>query len=149
MQGGEVPPTYLGLPLSNVKLSISAFAPLIAKVDRYLASWKALLLSTGDRVVLINTMLGGLTTYAMGATVLPPGVVKALDVCRRLFLWTGTNTASGAQCLVAWEEVCKDKEDGGLGIKRIDTQNACLLLRLLHRLHHPDAGPQSTSTWRT
>ncbi|CAD6332810.1 unnamed protein product [Miscanthus lutarioriparius] len=34
---GSFPQTYLGLPLSNTKLQLSAFAPLIAKVDRYLA----------------------------------------------------------------------------------------------------------------
>lgn len=33
--------------------------------------------------------------------------------------------------------VRQEKEDGGLGIKRLDTQNACLLLKLIHRLHHP------------
>jgi hypothetical protein len=74
--------------------------------------------------VLINAMLGGLPTYAMGVMVLPPGVVKTLDARQRAFLWTGTDTASGAQCLIAWEDVCKDKEDSGLGIKHIDTQNA-------------------------
>ncbi|CAD6243045.1 unnamed protein product [Miscanthus lutarioriparius] len=31
---GSFPQTYLGLPLSNVKLPLSTFAPLIAKVDR-------------------------------------------------------------------------------------------------------------------
>ena len=87
---------------------------------------------------MINAVLGGLLTYAMGAMVLPPGVVKTLDARRRAFLCTGTDTASSAQCLIAWENVCKDKEYDGLGIKRIDTQNACLLLKLLHRLHHPD-----------
>jgi hypothetical protein len=30
------PQTYMGLPLSNTKLRLSAFAPQIAKVDRYL-----------------------------------------------------------------------------------------------------------------
>jgi hypothetical protein len=49
-------------------------------------------------------------------------------------LWTGTDNTSGARCLIAWENVCQAKEDGGLGIKRIDTQNACLLLKLLHRV---------------
>jgi hypothetical protein len=49
--------TYLGLPLSNIKLPLSGFAPLIAKVDRYLANWKALLLITVSRVVLLNVVL--------------------------------------------------------------------------------------------
>jgi hypothetical protein len=35
----------------------------------------------------------------------------------------------------AWENVCPAKEDGGLGIRRLDTQNAYLLLKLVHRLH--------------
>lgn len=144
-QEGRFPQTYLGLPLSNTKLPLSAFAPLIARVDRYLSTWKALLLSTAGRVVLVNAVLDGLQTYAMGAMVLPPSVLKQLDARRRAFLWTGTDTASGAQCLVAWEDVCRDKEDGGLGVARLDTRNACQLLKLLHRLHH--SGNSAWATW--
>lgn len=121
-----------------MKLPLSAFAPLIAKVDRYLAGWKALLLSTAGRVVLINSVLDGIPTYAMGAMLLPPGVRAAINARRRAFLWTGTDKATGAKCLVARENVCQAEEDGGHGIKRIDTQNACLLLKLIHRLHHFD-----------
>ena len=135
---GTFPQVYLGLPLSNVKLRLSAFAPLIAKADRYLAGWKATLLSTAGRVVLINSVLDGLPTYAMGALMLPPGIREALDARRRAFLWTATDKVNGAQCLVAWEKVCQPKEDGGLGIKRLDTQNACLLLKLIQRLHHSE-----------
>jgi len=31
------PQTYLGMPLSNVKLNLSAFTPLITRVDKYLS----------------------------------------------------------------------------------------------------------------
>lgn len=136
-QQGTFPQTYLGLPLSNTKLRLSAFAPMIAKVDKYLAGWKATLLSLTGRVVLINAVLDGLPTYAMGALLLPPGVRDKLDAKRRAFLWNGSDKTTGAKCLVAWEDVCKEKEDGGLGIKRLDTQNSCLLLKLLHRLKPP------------
>jgi hypothetical protein len=118
---GSFPQTYLGLPLSNAKLPVSAFAPLIAKVDRYLAGWKASLLSSVGRVVLINSVLSSLLTYAMGAMLLPPGVCAAIDAKRRAFLWTGLDQTSGTQCLVAWEHVCELKEDGGLGVKRLET----------------------------
>lgn len=43
----------------------------------------------------------------------------------------------GAQCLIAWERVCVPKEQGGLGVKDLRTFNQCLVLKLLHRLHHP------------
>lgn len=39
---------------------------------------------------------------------------------------------------MAWEDVCQDKEYGGLGVVRLDTRNACMLLKLLHRLHRPE-----------
>jgi hypothetical protein len=59
-------------------------------------------------------------------------------------LWTALDKVSGAQCLIAWENVCQPKEDGGLGIRCLNTQNASLLLKLIHRLHHPDG-----SAWAT
>ncbi|XP_071685190.1 uncharacterized protein [Lolium perenne] len=42
------PQTYLDLPLSVDKLKLAAFAPFIAKVDKYLSGWRALLLSYGE-----------------------------------------------------------------------------------------------------
>jgi hypothetical protein len=41
------PQTYLGLPLSAEKLRLSAFSPLIAKVDRYLSGWRAAVAVSG------------------------------------------------------------------------------------------------------
>ena len=85
--------------------------------------------------MLINSVLDGLLTYTMCAMLLPTGVWEALDARRRAFLWARSDKVSGAQCLVAWENVSHPKEDGGLGIKCIETKNACLLLKLLHRIH--------------
>ena len=65
----------------------------------------------------------------------PPKVVRALDSLRRSFLWNAAERASGAQCLVAWELVCRGKEEGGLGVRDLATQNYAFLLKILHRLH--------------
>ena len=37
--------------------------------------------------------------------------------------------------MVAWERGCRAKNEGGLGVRELATQNACLLLKMLHRLH--------------
>ena len=50
-QRASFPQVYLGLPLSNVKLNLASFAPLIAKVDRQLLGWKAILLNLAGRLV--------------------------------------------------------------------------------------------------
>jgi hypothetical protein len=62
-------------------------------------------------------------------------VLAALDRLRRAFLWAATDKVSGAKCLVSWEQVCRPKNEGGLGVCSIPTQNSCLLIKLLHRLH--------------
>jgi hypothetical protein len=95
-------------------------------------------------LVLVNSVIDGLATYLMQALALPPGVIEKMDSKRRAFLWSGTDKTSGAKCLVNWETVQRPKTEGGLGIRDLATQNACLLLKLLHRLHHP-----SNSAWAT
>ena len=60
-----------------------------------------------------------------------------MDKRRRAFMWSGKTDEKVApsKCLVAWPNVCTAKNLGGLGIKDVGTQNICLLLKLVHRLH--------------
>lgn len=53
-----------------------------------------MLLSSAAWVTLINSGLKGLPTCAMGALMLPPGVIKRLDARRRAFLWIGKDSVS-------------------------------------------------------
>lgn len=73
------PQTYLGLPHSADKLKIGDFAPLIAKIDKYVSGWVAMLLSYGGRIVLLNAVLDALPVYAMGAMELPPSLITTID----------------------------------------------------------------------
>jgi len=139
------PQTYLGLPLSHSKLKLSTFAPYIAKADRYLAGWQATLLNPMGRTVLINVVLDSQLVYLMSALPIPLGVLTKVDQRRRAFLWTGEDVARGANCLVAWAQVCDSRDNGGLSIRNLTLQNSCLLLKLLHRLHH-EAG-SSWASW--
>lgn len=130
-----LPQAYLGLPLSWEKLSAADFLPMITKVDKYLAGWRARLLSPVGRLVLINAVLDPLPTYATAPMLLPPAIIKALDALRHAFFWNASERAFGAQCVVAWERVCCANDEGGSGVRDVDTQNESLLLKMLHRLH--------------
>ena len=135
------PQPYLGLPLSPTKLPISAYDPLIRSFDRYLSGWRALLLSSGGRLVLCNAVLNNLATYFMCSYFLPPGVIEQIDRRRRSFFWTGKDTCSGARCLIAWDKVCVDVQEVGFGIRDLRRQNMCLLLHFVDVLHRPDCPP--------
>jgi hypothetical protein len=86
------------------------------------------------RLVLINSVLDSQLVYIMSSLQLLPGFVKKIDSKRRSFLWSGKDSCAGAKCLVAWDRVCSDKGEGGLGVTDLMTRNTCLLLKLLHRL---------------
>jgi hypothetical protein len=72
---GSFPQTYLGLPLSNEKLNLAAYAPIITSADKYLSGWWASLLNHQGRLVLVNAVLDSLPVYAIGAVQLPPRVM--------------------------------------------------------------------------
>jgi len=135
------PQTYLGLPLSPHKLRVSDYQPLLTSFDRYLAGWKARLLSSGGRLVLVNKVLGSLPIYYMSSILLPKTVRDMLDAKRRAFFWTGEEKCSGASCLVSWDRVCLSHAAGGLGVKNLEDANHCLLMKFVHKLHSPATLP--------
>ncbi|CAN6179623.1 unnamed protein product [Urochloa humidicola] len=95
------PQLYLGLPLSPTRLRVQDYSALVSSFDRYLAGWRAKLLTAGGKLVLTNAVLGSLALYHMCSLPLPPTVRETLDGRRRAFLWTGTDKCYGSQCLIA------------------------------------------------
>ena len=67
-----------------------------------------------------------------------PAASKVMNTSSRDITYQ-TGKASLASCLVAWLQVCNPKEHGGLGIKDMGTQNICLLLKLIRKLHCPQS----------
>jgi hypothetical protein len=70
----------------------------------------------------------------MCSTLLHKGTVEAIDAKRCAFIWTGDATCTGGQCKAAWDLVCWDKPQGGVGLKRLDLQNKGLLSKFLDKL---------------
>lgn len=81
----------------------------------------------------------------MCSYLLPPGVIEQIDRRRRSFFWTGKDTCSGARCLIAWDKVCCDVQEGGFGVRDLRRQNLCLL-NFVDILHRPDCPPGRLGT---
>jgi hypothetical protein len=116
------------------KLSVLDCQPIIASCDCYLAGWHASLLNRAAWLTLASSVLSALPLHYMAAMGLHKTVIKAIDRRRCSFFWTGEESCHGSKCLVAWEHVCSSKEDKGLGLKDLQTQNRCLLLKFVDKL---------------
>jgi hypothetical protein len=127
------PQTYLGLPLSPHKLSVSDCQPVIAACDRNLSGWRASLLNRAGCLTLASAVLSALPLHYMSAIGLHKTVIKAIDRRRRAFFWTREDSCHGSKCLVAWEQVCTSKQFGGLGLKDLELQNQCMLLKFVDK----------------
>ena len=102
------------------------------RVRRRLALWKRQYISKGGRVTLIKSTLASMPIYQMSIFRMPKVVAKRLEKVQRDFLWGGGNI-EGKIHLVKWEVVCKDKDKGGLGRRKLAMLNKALLGKWIWR----------------
>ena len=86
-------------------------------MERRLSGWKQLYLSKGGRLTLLKSTLSSLPTFLSLFTIRQV-VAARLEKIQRNFPW-GTTDEVFKYSLVAWDNVCLPKEEGGLGIRRV------------------------------
>ncbi|GJZ26652.1 RNA-directed DNA polymerase, eukaryota, reverse transcriptase zinc-binding domain protein [Tanacetum coccineum] len=101
---GKLPVRYLGVPLVTKKIGITDCKQLIDKVNQKLSDWKNKTLSYAGRAQLIASVLGSMQNSG--------------ESCK-------------GKAKVAWKEVCKPKDQGGLGFKSLELWNKTLLVKHL------------------
>jgi hypothetical protein len=84
---GDLPFRYLGIPMSYRKLSNKDWSPVEERFQKKLSSWKGKLLSSGGRLVLINSVLSSLPMFMISFFRIPKGVREKLDYYRSRFFW--------------------------------------------------------------
>ncbi|KAL2237525.1 UNVERIFIED_CONTAM: hypothetical protein Sindi_0944200 [Sesamum indicum] len=128
-QEGHLPMRYLGLPLISSRLSISDCQPLISKINARINGWEGISLSYAGRVQIIKSVLSALSLYWASAFILPKKVINEIEKRLRTFLWKGMTSNGYAK--VAWKDVCRPMDEGGLGFKDVSTLNRALMNKKL------------------
>jgi hypothetical protein len=130
---------YLGVPLIQDRISLNTYRGIIDKVQAKLSSWKSQVLSLPGRLTLIHAVTSAIPIYTMQTAKLPVNVCNQLDKINRNFLW-GNNTTQTRVHLVNWDQVCRPKKNGGLGIKKTSHMNQALLAKASWRILNRDHG---------
>jgi hypothetical protein len=109
---GAFPFMYLGLPISDRKLSLEQWLFLVRRLAAKLDPWMGRLLSSGGRLVLTNSCLDNLPMFAMGLFLLHDGIHAKFDSIRSKFFWEGAGPKRKYH-MVNWPTVCRPKPLGG------------------------------------
>lgn len=129
---GSLPFTYLGLPLGITKPKIEEFLPLVTRCERRLIS-TSIFLSQAGRLQITNSVFTSLPTFFMCTFSLHVTIRDQIDKYRKLCLWRGSEDTNRINAKAAWPLVTRPKEDGGLGVLDLKTQNEALLMKNLHK----------------
>jgi hypothetical protein len=100
--------------------------PVIDSFRKRLGRWKRKLISSGSKVVLINSVLTSLPLYHFSVFKVPKGVLKTLIGMQRDFLW-GISFEKRKTTWVSWDVIVKPKNLGGLGTKDLELFHYSLL----------------------
>jgi hypothetical protein len=133
---GEMPFKYVGIPMSSRKFLNKDWSAI---EDRFQKTeyWKGKLLSSGGRLVLINSVLSSLPMFLMSFFKIPQGVVEKLDYYRSHFFWQCDEHKKKYR-LAKWSILRKPKSVGGLGIIDLEVQNKCFVSKWLFKLLNED-----------
>ncbi|CAL5353932.1 unnamed protein product [Camellia sinensis] len=138
----KLPLKYLGLPFGANPRRLKSWQPIVDKVRSKLALWKRKLLSFAGRLTLIKFVLDSLPGYYISIFKMPKGVVREIERIKAAFLWGSLGVKRKIR-LVNWKDVTRRKEQGGLGLRRIDEMNEFLLVKWWWRY-----GVEDNSLWK-
>ncbi|XP_061342523.1 uncharacterized protein LOC133288720 [Gastrolobium bilobum] len=107
---------YLGVNLNHRRVSKNSLNYVVERVHNRLSSWSQASLSLAGRITLAKAVLEALPAYIMQTTDVPISICKEVEKLTRGFIW-GSSPNNRKVHLVNWENVCRMKEDGGLGLR--------------------------------
>lgn len=130
LTSGVLPIRYLGVPLHTKKISLEQCAPLLQSVKAKLRSWTVKKPTYAGRLQLVTSVINRITNFWTSSFIIPKGVIQEIDSLCAKFLWKGDINAA-ASAKVSWESCCHSKEEGGLGLRNLESWNMACVFDIL------------------
>ncbi|GJX64450.1 hypothetical protein Tco_0298793 [Tanacetum coccineum] len=117
---GKLPVRYLGVFLIAKRLGVKECGCPVDKIKNKIQNWKNKYLSYAGRLQLIVVVLESIHVYWASVFLLPATIIKEINRLLKNFLWNQSEKTDG-KAKVAWSSICRPKDQGGLGLKNLQT----------------------------
>ncbi|XP_058749365.1 uncharacterized protein LOC131622352 [Vicia villosa] len=124
---------FLGIHVGLNPRRCSSWTPVVSSLKKRLSSWKARMISIRRRVTLLNSVLSSIPVFTMSFYRAPIKIIKEIISIQSRFLRCG-NEEKKCISWVSWANICKPKEEGGLGVKHMGLFNKALLCKWKWRI---------------
>ena len=123
---GKLPVRYLGVPLIAKRLGNKDCKCLLDRINGRINNWKNRSLSYAGRLQLIAAVLESIHVYWASVFLLPTSIINEINKLLKRFPWNQGESSKG-KAKVAWSDVCRPKDQGGLGLKDLKNWNEAML----------------------
>lgn len=120
---------YLGVPILHYRTTTATYDFSVDNIKCKLGAWRVRLMSQASRSILIQSVLNAMPSYLMQTMELPRAVINNMEKHIRKVFWDELDGTTKMH-YVAWGELCKAKEQGGLGFKSLRKMNLAFLIKL-------------------
>ncbi|VFR01632.1 unnamed protein product [Cuscuta campestris] len=127
---GTLPFKYLGSHIGKGKLKKCDCEPLLTHITGYIDSWYNKLLNPMGRLLLIKHVLSCIPMHIMAVQDVPLSILRHIQNLMANFFW-GNKNGKNKYHWVKWEELCKDRKSGGLGLRSMENIQKAFSLKLL------------------
>ncbi|XP_062014625.1 uncharacterized protein LOC133731216 [Rosa rugosa] len=117
---------YLGLPIRVGRSKTDIFAYIKERLTKKLVNWKAKILSSAGKEILIKAVAQTMPLYAMNCYLLPKTLCDDIHQLCASFFWGDTDDKKKIHRR-SWEKLCLTKLEGGMGFKNIFAYNLAML----------------------
>ncbi|XP_062103559.1 uncharacterized protein LOC133814640 [Humulus lupulus] len=113
-----LPFRYHGIAICSKRISLAECNVLVEKLIHRIRICSTRHLSFASRLTLVNAVLMSIHLYWAQVMILLKALLDRVNQICKAFLWHGTPENNGP-AYVSWGDVCKNKIEGGLGLRNI------------------------------